>query len=130
MEEKRRPRIVIADDDAALRYAMRRILKQDCDVVGEAIDGQASVELAGQLRPDAILLDISMPVLGGIGVVGRLKEAVPGIRIIIVSNYTDSIYVDEALNSGASGYVIKGSALFRLPTIIEEVLNGCIVRPT
>jgi DNA-binding NarL/FixJ family response regulator len=97
--------------------------------LAEAIDGQESVELALQLRPDVVLLDISMPVFGGIEATRRIREKLPEIHIIIVSNHESPIYVEEALNVGAHGYVLKWSAIFQLPKAIDDVLNGRIFRP-
>jgi DNA-binding NarL/FixJ family response regulator len=128
-DQKRRPRILIADDDVVLLYTMKRIVEHHYDVVGEAIDGQESVELALQLRPDVVLLDISMPVFGGIEATRRIREKLPEIHIIIVSNHESPIYVEEALNVGAHGYVLKWSAIFQLPKAIDDVLNGRIFRP-
>src|SRR5687767_15981441 len=107
-ERKRRPRILIADDDAVVLYTMKQILEQHYEVVGEAANGQASIELAVQLRPDVVILDISMPVFNGIEAARRIRERLPEIRIIIVSNHTSPIYVEEALKGGAHGYVVKG----------------------
>jgi DNA-binding NarL/FixJ family response regulator len=128
-EPGRRPRILIADDDAVLLYIMKQIVEQDYQVVGEAKDGQQSIDLAVQLGPDVVLLDISMPVFNGIEAARRIREKVPGVRTIIISNHTSPIYVDEVLNGGAHGYVFKGSAVLQLPHAIAEVLNGRIFRP-
>ena len=122
----RRPRILIADDDALVLYTVKAILETHGDVVGEAMDGAAAVELAEQLRPDLVLLDVSMPVLGGFEAMRRIRESVPQTRIIIVSSHSSATYVDEALKGGAQGYVFKGSAILQLPTAIDDVMNGRI----
>ena len=121
-------RVLIADDEVLLRYTLRLIVEEHCEIVGEALDGYEAVEMAEQLRPDIVLLDISMPRMGGIEAAQRIREHLPDIRIIIVSNHSSSVYMEEALKRGAHGYVVKGSAVVQLPKAIAEVLNGRIYR--
>jgi two-component system, NarL family, nitrate/nitrite response regulator NarL len=85
--------------------------------------------LAEELRPDVVLLDISMPVMTGIEAARVIRERLPEVRVIIVSNYTSAAYVDETFKIGIHGYVLKGSAALQLPTAIKHTLEGRIFRP-
>ena len=124
------PRVVIAEDDATLMYTLRLIVEEHYEIVGAVSDGCAAVETAEQVRPDVVLLDISMPRMGGIEAAGLIRSAIPDTRIIIVSNYTSSLYINEAIDRGADAYVVKGSAVLQLPEAIEAVLNGGTFRPS
>ncbi len=112
-----------------LRYTIKLIIENHCELVGEAEDGAAAVELADKLRPDLVLLDVSMPLLGGFAAARIIRERLPDVRIIVVSNYSNPIYIEEALRIGAHGYVVKGSALVQLPQAIQDALNGKFFRP-
>jgi DNA-binding NarL/FixJ family response regulator len=122
-------RVILAEDDLLIRYALRQIVKAHCEIVAEADDGQAAVVLAEELRPDFVLMDISMPRLSGLDATRLIKERLPEVRVLIMSNYSDAWHVDEAFRAGADGYVLKGSALFQLPQAMNDALNGLTFRP-
>ena len=103
-------------------------MEEHCEIVGEVRDGYEAVEMAEQLRPGVVLLDISMQRMGGIAAAQRIRELLPDSRIIIGSNHSSSVYMEEALKRGAHGYVVKGSAVVQLPKAIDEVLKGRIYR--
>ena len=125
----RLPRVVLAEDNAVLRYTIKLIIENHCELVGEAEDGAAAVELADKLRPDLVLLDVSMPLMGGFAAARLIRERFPDVRIIVVSNYSNPVYIEETLRIGAHGYVVKGSALVQLPQAIQDALNGKFFRP-
>ncbi len=114
-----RIRIVIADDHQMLREGIRLLLESqaDIDVVGEAFDGVAAAEMVRTLKPDVVLLDISMPKLSGLEAIGILRSISPQTKVIILSGHSKEAYVHQALNEGAYGYVVKGSP-------ISEVINA------
>ena len=78
----RRPRVVLADDHRLLREAFAELLKAECDVVGSAADGRALLELAAELRPDIVVLDVAMPLLNGLDAARQLKHTMPDVRLI------------------------------------------------
>ena len=119
-----RPRLLIADDHRLLVDGYRRLLEAEFDVVGEVEDGQALLALAPQLRPDVILLDVSMPLLNGIEAARRLKPLLPSTKLLFVSMHADSQYVAEAFRAGGSGYLLKSCASSELVRAIHQVLNG------
>lgn len=100
------------------------MLEPEFDLVGTAADGRALLLLAEQLRPDVILLDISMPLLNGIDAARQVKQIVPKAKLVFLTMHADVAYLHEALRVGASGYLLKRSAVSELATAIREVLKG------
>lgn len=121
-----RIRIMLVDDHRLFRDGLRTLLSQqpDMEVVGEAIDGPAVLSSVRELRPDILLMDISMPGLNGIGATRRVVAEYPTIRIIMLSMHADQRYVSESLRAGALGYVLKDSAIDELLAAIRTVSRG------
>lgn len=119
-----RARILLADDHTLFLEALTNVLALDFDVVGQVKDGRALLETAPRLRPEAILMDISMPLLNGIDAARRLRRLVPAARLVFLSMHTDPTYVTEAFRAGASAYVLKQSTSAELIQAIRTVLRG------
>ncbi|GAB4405149.1 MAG: response regulator transcription factor [Anaerolineales bacterium] len=119
-------RVLLADDHAVLRTGLRLLLtgQNEFEVVAEASTGSEALSLAEKLQPDLILLDLSMPGLGGMDVLPAMQKMVPSTKILILTMYDDPQYLRQALKHGASGYVLKKAADAELISAIRAVLRG------
>ncbi len=119
-------RVLLADDHAVLRSGLILLLnkQKEFSVVGEASTGLATIALTEELDPDLILLDLSMPQLGGLEVISILKQKSPNTKILILTMHDDPEYLRQALKSGASGYILKKAADFELLSAMRAVMNG------
>ncbi len=120
----KKPRVLIADDHSLVLAGLRKLVETDCDVVGTVEDGRALLEAAQRLKPDVILLDISMPLLNGLDAARQLTKMVPESRLIFLTMQSSPTYAAEAFKAGASGYLLKRSAASELHQAIEAVLKG------
>ena len=104
-----RIRVLLVDDHGVVRRGLRGYLEllDDIEVVGEAENGLVGVELSAQLVPDVVLMDIVMPQLDGIGAIARIKAAQPGVQIVALTSFIEEDKVLAALESGASGFILK-----------------------
>jgi len=104
--------VLLADDHAVVRDGLRVLLQQSADirVVGEAADGRDAVQLAQELKPDVVIMDITMRELNGIEAARLLRELCPAVRVVMLSMHSNSEHVFRALEAGASGFVVKESA--------------------
>jgi two-component system response regulator NreC len=119
-------RILLADDHAILRSGLRYMLssQDDLEIVGEASTGAETLAQSEVLQPDLILLDLSMPGMGGMDILPTLRRLAPSSKILILTMHDDKHYIQQALQSGASGYVLKKAADTELITAIRAVLIG------
>jgi two-component system response regulator NreC len=119
-------RILVADDHTLLRNGIRALLEdeQDIVIVGEAEDGREAVRLAGQLKPNVVLMDIAMPLLNGLEATRQIKREHPEINVLVLTMYDHEEYFRQMLEVGASGYIIKRAAASELVSAIRAVYNG------
>jgi DNA-binding NarL/FixJ family response regulator len=118
--------ILIADDQALVRVGLRKILDSEPEmtVVGEASDGEDAVAAATRLRPDVVLMDIRMPVLDGIEATRRIVRAQLGSRVLILTTFGLDGYVYDALNAGASGFMLKDAPPEDIVAAVHIVASG------
>jgi two-component system response regulator NreC len=119
-------KIMISDDHGVLRAALRALLKseEDMEVIGEAADGLEALRLARELRPDVLLLDMSMPGPGGLEITRQLQRTLPFIRILVLTVHEDERLVREVIQAGAAGYIIKRAFDSELTSAIRSVAQG------
>ena len=119
-------RILIAEDHEIVRSGLKLTVESqpDMEVVGEAGDGREAIRLAEELKPDLILMDVSMPVLNGLTAAAKLCRIMPEVKILTLTRHTDDAYLQELLQAGVSGYVLKQSAPDELIRAIRAVANG------
>jgi DNA-binding NarL/FixJ family response regulator len=119
-----RPRILLADDHRMVAEGLKSLLSPEFELVGVVEDGLALIEAAKKLRPDVIVADITMPRLNGLGALTQLKKEIPRVRVIFLTMHQDVAYARRALDSGASGFVLKHSAPAELVAAIHAALEG------
>lgn len=121
-------RIFLADDHSLLRDGLRAVLsrERDMEVVGEAVDGEECVRQCALIQPDIVLLDINMPRCNGLEALARLRQLVPGSRILVLTMHDDVDYLRRVLASGGAGYILKEAASDELLSAIRAVHGGGI----
>ena len=119
-------RILLADDHAVVRQGFKMILaaQPDMEIVGEAGNGREALDLAGQLQPDVIVMDVAMPELNGIEATRRVADLSPRSRVLALSMHKDSVYVREILRAGARGYLLKDSIASDLLAAVRAIARG------
>lgn len=119
-----RPRLLLADDHMMFSQGLQSLLEDEFDLVGAVADGEALIEAAVRLKPDVIIVDISMPVMNGFDSVRRLKQQGADAKIIFLTMHADDRLLAEAFRCGGSGYVLKQSAGEELIEGIRQVMQG------
>jgi DNA-binding NarL/FixJ family response regulator len=113
--------VVVADDHVMIAEAFEKLLSPSCDVVGKVADGRALLTAVRELRPDVVVVDISMPLLNGLTAARQIKELDPEIKLVFVTMNEDPDLAAEAFRAGASAYLLKRSAASELLTAIQQV---------
>jgi len=121
-----RTKILLADDHAIIREGLRALIENSgtATVIGEAGDGAEAVRLAGELKPDLVIMDLTMPVKNGIDATREITGTYPDIHVLALSMETNRFFVVEALKAGATGYVLKDTAFAELSEAIDTVARG------
>jgi DNA-binding NarL/FixJ family response regulator len=119
-------RVLLADDEAMVRAGVGAILAAapDIEVVAEAGDGREALDLARAHRPDVALLDIRMPRLDGLGAAAELRRVMPDVAVVMLTTFSEDAYISEALDSGASGFLLKSGDPYELMAAVRAVHGG------
>jgi DNA-binding NarL/FixJ family response regulator len=118
--------VLLAEDHMIVREGFRKMLalEEDFEVVGEAQNGRQAVVLAKKLRPEVVLMDIAMPLLNGLEATRQILKAVPATKVLILSAHSDDAYVQNATESGATGFLLKQTSAHDVCRAIREVQQG------
>ena len=118
--------VLLAEDHLIVREGLRNLmtLEADLEVVGEAKTGRQAVALAKKLRPAVIVMDIAMPLLNGLEATRKIRQAIPGAKVLMLSAHSDDAYVDQAIAFGAAGFLLKQTSSHDLTQAIRDVHNG------
>lgn len=122
----KRARILLADDHTLTLEGIKTILEPHHEIVGTVTDGRALIDAALRLKPDLIVLDITMPLLNGIDAAVQIKKSLPAAKLLFVTMHVNPAYLQSALRASGTGYVLKSAAREELLEAIQSVLNGRI----
>ncbi len=119
-------KLLIVDDHVLIREGIRSLLENqpDIEIIGEATDGKEAIQKTISLKPDIVLMDITMPVMGGLEATVHIKELIPDTKILILSIHEEDHYLSEILKAGASGYFLKGGSSVELISALHTVQEG------
>ena len=119
-------RILLAEDHETIRDGLKLLINSapDMETVGEAENGRIALQLAAKLLPDVVVMDVSMPELNGLAATKKLKQKCPQVKVVILTRHTDDGYLQQLLQAGTSGYVLKQSKSDELLRAIRAVASG------
>src|SRR3954470_17313437 len=118
--------LLLVDDHQVVREGFRALLKHELDieVIGEASTGREAVQLTGKLRPAVVIMDIAMPLLNGLEATRQIRKDFPDTRVLILSAHSDDAYVEQMIELGASGFLLKQSSASNLAMAIRAAQKG------
>jgi DNA-binding NarL/FixJ family response regulator len=118
--------VLLADDHVIVRQGLKSLLsvEADIEVVGEAGNGRQAVQMAQEIRPDVVVMDIAMPLLNGLEATSQIISEAPPSKVLILSSYQDDEYVHQLTEAGASGYLVKQTAASELIKAVREIAKG------
>jgi DNA-binding NarL/FixJ family response regulator len=119
-----RPRVLLADDHQIVAEGLRSLLEPEFELVGIVADGRAALAAVEKLRPDVLVLDLTMPLLNGIEAAQQLRAAGSPVKVVFLTMHNDAAYAARALDAGATGFVLKHAAAAELVTAIRQALQG------
>jgi two-component system response regulator DegU len=118
-------RLMLADDHRMLREGLSRSMtEQGFDVVGEAGDGEQAVKLAEQLRPDVVLMDVTMPEMDGVEATRQIRASLPNVRVVMLTMHADQEVLAAAIRAGASGYLVKDCSTAEIAAAVRMAVSG------
>lgn len=119
-----KPTVLLADDHKIVLEGLKSLLEDQFEIVATVQDGRKLLEKVKELRPDVIVVDITMPLLNGIDAVRQVRKGGSKVKVVVLTMHQDAMYAKEAFDAGASGFVLKHSASSELVTAIDEALKG------
>lgn len=127
----KRIRLLVADDQTLMRDGLKTIfdLEEDIDVVGTAENGEQALDMTERLMPDVVLMDIRMPVMDGVESTRLIKQRFPDVLVVMLTTFDDDEYIIQALNYGASGYLLKDMPGDRLIQAVRDAVSGNMLMP-
>ena len=125
----KRARILVADDHSMILKGIKGLLEDQYEIVGVADNGKALLDAAARLKPDVVILDISMPILNGIDATREIRKTLPSTKVVVQTMHSNAVYLRKALEAGASAYVLKTGAAEELLRAIETALKGQLYVP-
>ena len=120
----KRSRVLLADDHVLILEGLRKILEPFHEVVGAVNDGKTLVEAALRLKPDLIVLDVTMPLLSGTDAARQIRKSLPRVKLLFLTSHTNPAYLREALSAGATGYALKSSTREEILAAVTKALAG------
>jgi DNA-binding NarL/FixJ family response regulator len=119
-------KLLLVDDEVLIRQGMASLLSlhDDFQVVGQAANGEEALEISKKVKPDVVLMDIQMPVLGGVEATRRLLDSLPNVKVLVLTTYDTEEYIVDAVRNGASGYLLKDSGSDQIAAAVRAVHGG------